>query len=192
MMHAVMVEQDADPAPERGLEVVEFWRSIGPDGWFAKNDEVDRRFAEDFAGLHFAAARAQCMHWLDEPWAGLALILLLDQFPRNVFRGTGHAFATDPLALHSARRYLEAGHIESIDAPLRLFACLPFVHSENMADLDEAVELYGRYAPDSLDWAVHHRDIVCKFGRFPHRNRSLGRQSTPAEQAFLDDGGFAG
>lgn len=172
--------------------VITFWRQVGKGGWFAKNDAVDQRFRDQFHDLHFAAARRECDHWISEPYPGLALILLLDQFPRNVFRQTAHMFATDPLARHYAKRFIDNGLVVQIDAELRLFACLPFVHSETLTDQDYAIALYQRYAPDNLGWAHNHRSIVSRFGRFPHRNASLGRVTTPDEQAFLDGGGFAG
>jgi len=180
------------PSLQQAHRVMQFWRDLGKEGWFAKNDKVDRQFRDLFYTLHFAAARGECEHWSAKPDAGLALILLLDQFPRNVFRQTAHMFATDPLARHYARRFIDDGHIDHIDADLRLFACLPFVHSEAPADHDYAISLYERYAPDSLEWARHHRSIITRFGRFPHRNVSLGRATTPEEQQFLEDGGFTG
>lgn len=176
----------------RALEVVNFWRAVGKDGWFSKDDDVDRRFREQFYDLHFAAARGELEHWLEHPDAALALILLLDQFPRNVFRNTGHMFATDPLARHYARRIIRSGCVDQVDPELRLFICLPFVHSEALADHDYALKLYQRHAPDSLDWAHHHRSIIVRFGRFPHRNACLGRTTTAEEQAFLNEGGFTG
>lgn len=180
------------PMLDRARDVVNFWRSVGKDGWFAKNDEVDRLFKEQFYDLHFAAARRELEHWIEDPDGALALVLLLDQFPRNVFRNTGHMFATDPLACHYARRIIESGCVEQVDPELRLFICLPFVHSEALSDQDYALGLYRRHASDSLDWARHHRSIIERFGRFPHRNACLGRATTPEEQAFLDEGGFTG
>lgn len=173
-------------------DVVTFWRDVGKEGWFAKSDAVDQRFRDLCHDLHFSAARRECEHWITQPYPGLALILLLDQFPRNAFRDTAHMFATDPLARHYAKRFIDNGLVDQIDAELRLFVCVPFIHSENLSDHDYAVTLYQRYAPDSLGWAHNHRSIVSKFGRFPHRNASLGRTTTPEEQAFLDEGGFAG
>lgn len=181
------------PVPlHQANDVVQFWRDVGKEGWFARNDAVDRRFGELCYDLHFSAARRQCEHWLEDPDAALALMLLLDQFPRNVFRDTGHMFATDPLARHYARRIIENGCIEQIDRDLRVFVCLPFAHSESLSDHDYVAPLYQRYAPDSVGWATHHRDIIVRFGRFPHRNRALGRTTTQEEQIFLDDGGFTG
>lgn len=180
------------PPFDQARDVIEFWREVGSEGWFTQSDAVDQRFSELFYDLHFAAARRQCEHWATQPESGLALILLLDQFPRNVFRNTAHMFATDPLACHYARRFLDNGHIGQIDADLRLFVCVPFIHSEALSDQDYALTLYQRYAPHSLNWAEHHRAIIVRFGRFPHRNASLGRTTTPEEQQFLDDGGFLG
>lgn len=180
------------PALHQAHKVVQFWRDVGKDGWFERNDAVDRRFNELCYDLHFSAARRQCEHWSEHPEAALALILLLDQFPRNVFRDTGHMFATDSLARHYARRIIENGCIEQIDRDLRVFICLPFAHSESLSDHDYVAPLYQRHAPDSIGWAEHHREIIVRFGRFPHRNGALGRTTTPEEQRFLDEGGFAG
>lgn len=180
------------PSLEQAGAVIDFWTELGPEGWFARNDDVDRRFREQFHTLHFAAAAGHCAHWLGDARAGLALLLLLDQYPRNAWRGTGHMFATDGLARHYARLYLASGLVDRIAPELRLFACLPFVHSESMEDQEFALEVYARHAPEQLKWARHHCDIIRRFGRFPHRNASLGRKSTPAEQAYLDEGGFTG
>lgn len=179
-------------SPDRARDVIDFWREVGPQGWFVRNAAVDQRFRDMFYDLHFAAARRQCEHWITQPESGLALILLLDQFPRNVFRDTAHMFATDPLARHYARRFLDQGFIDQIDAELRLFICVPFVHSEALSDHDYALTLYQHHAAGSMEWAEHHRSIIVRFGRFPHRNDSLGRITTPEEQQFLDDGGFLG
>jgi uncharacterized protein (DUF924 family) len=119
-------------------------------------------------------------------------MILLDQFPRNCFRGTGHMFATDPLALSFARTALEAGHAAHIDEDMRVFLLLPFEHSEDLADQDICVRESQSMDPELLKYAVIHRDIIAKFGRFPHRNRALGRETTLEEQAFLDAGGFSG
>lgn len=183
---------EIDTSLDRARHLIQFWQELGPEGWFDKNDEVDRRFCDLCCDLHFAAARRECEHWVNDAEGGLALLILLDQFPRNVFRGTGHMFATDPLARHYARRYIDTGLVEHIDPALRLFVCLPFAHSEALDDQNLAVALYQQYAPENLHWAEHHRDIIKRFGRFPHRNASLGRPTTPEEQAFLDGGGFTG
>jgi uncharacterized protein (DUF924 family) len=183
------------PAPARpplseASAVVRFWREAGPGRWFTKDPDFDAAFRTRFQDAHFAAARGACEDWLDTPESALALILLLDQYPRNAFRGTGHMFATDGLALRYARPSLK--HLAPVEPALRNFLCLPFMHAESLPVQEEAVALYRRHVPDSLHWAIVHRDIVARFGRFPHRNPLLGRETTPDEQAFLDAGGFAG
>jgi uncharacterized protein (DUF924 family) len=182
------------PAPHQpaidASSVVTFWRDAGPDRWFSKNSNFDAEFRTRFQDAHFAAARQELEGWLDRPESALALILLLDQYPRNAFRNTGHMFATDGLALHYAR--LSLHHLAAIEPDLRNFLCLPFMHAESLPVQEEAVALYRAHIPDSLNWAAVHRDIIAQFGRFPHRNPLLGRQTTAQEQAFLDSGGFAG
>lgn len=189
MTDSLQVHPDA---PATALEVVAFWRDAGPGTWFDKSDEFDRQFAGRFLDEHMAAARRERDQWLSSAYGNLALVLLTDQFPRNAFRGTAHMYATDPLARYFAQCLLAARFIEAIEGPLRLFACLPFGHSESLEDQDRAVQLYRNYASDSLNWALHHRDVIARFGRFPHRNAFLGRHNTGSEQQFLDAGGFAG
>ena len=127
----------------------------------------------------------------------MAHLLLLDQFPRNLYRGSAHAFATDPLARSIARGALDAGFDQQVEPILRPFCYLPFEHSEALEDQDRAVALFEAHDAatgdiSSLEWAVRHRDIIRRYGRFPHRNAALGRKTTAEEQAFLDEGGFAG
>ncbi len=173
-------------------DVLGFWTKAGPDRWFNKDAAFDTAFHDSFRDLHFAAARRDLDHWADHPDGSLALIILLDQFPRNCFRGTAHMFATDPLARHFADRAIEAGHDDRVDPGLRVFMYLPFEHSENIADQYRSVELTGKLDESYMKYALEHRDIIQRFGRFPHRNPALGRETTPEEQAFLDSGGFAG
>ena len=117
---------------------------------------------------------------------------LLDQFPRNMYRGSAHAFATDPLARHFARAAIDAGFDRAVDPALRNFFYLPFAHSEDLADQDRGVALCADSSESDRHWAMVHRDIIQRFGRFPHRNAELGRESTAEETAFLRSGGFAG
>lgn len=174
-------------------EVVRFWREAGPSAWFTKNPDFDRRFRERFEGAHFAAARREHEAWATQgPDSALALVLLLDQFPRNTYRGTGHMYATDPLARHYADRLIAQGFDQRIEASLRLFCYLPFAHSEDMADQQRSLALNRALDAESGEHAQGHLDIIRRFGRFPHRNRLLGRTTTPEEQAFLDAGGFSG
>lgn len=172
--------------------LVSFWRTAGPAAWFAKNDAFDQAFRTSFCDLHFAVARREHDHWLGDPYGNLALILLLDQFPRNAFRGSAHMYATDPLARSYARTAIDSNAIAEIEGALKLFVCLPFIHSENIEDQHYALGLYRQHSPDNLRHAQAHCDIVQRFGRFPHRNFQLGRKSTPEEQAFLEAGGFSG
>jgi len=173
-------------------EVCAFWREAGPEGWFRKDEAFDSRFRDRFLDLHFAAARRQHDDWLETAEGALALMILLDQFPRNCFRGSGHMYATDPLARHFARKAVAAGHDMAVQVPIRVFLYLPFSHSETLADHEIPVERSTALGSDYLKHAIGNRDIVARFGRFPHRNRILGRDSTPEEQAFLDEGGFSG
>jgi uncharacterized protein (DUF924 family) len=176
----------------RATEVVEFWRNAGQEAWFTKDADFDAGFHDQFRELHFAAARRELDHWMDHPEGALALMILLDQFPRNCFRGTGHMFATDPLARRFAQQAFDAGHVERVPEELRIFFVLPFEHSEDLADQHLSVELSAPYGEEFLRYAVIHRDIIERFGRFPHRNPALGRETTPEEKAFLNDGGFSG
>jgi uncharacterized protein (DUF924 family) len=178
--------------PEQAVAVAKFWRDAGAEAWFRKDDAFDSDFRTRFLDRHFAAARRQCDDWIEHPESALALMILLDQFPRNCFRGTTHMFATDPLARHFARLARERGHDLAIEPKVRPFFYLPFEHSENLADQHLSVELFAAHARDNLKYAVEHREIIERFGRFPHRNPALGRETTPEEQAFLDGGGFAG
>ncbi|HQR90534.1 MAG: hypothetical protein B7Z44_03100 [Caulobacter sp. 12-67-6] len=179
------------------MDIVGFWRSAGPRKWFAKDAGFDSMIALKFEQTHYRAAQRRYDKWAETPEGALALLILLDQFPRNLYRGTAHAFATDPLARMFARAALAAGHDQATEPQLRPFFYLPFEHSESLADQEFCVELCATLQADSGDedtikWAVEHRDIIARFGRFPHRNAVLGRETTPEEQAFLDEGGFAG
>ncbi|MGO1072454.1 DUF924 family protein [Lysobacter sp. CA199] len=178
--------------------VVDFWRNAGPARWFDRDDQFDHQCRNGFLETHHAAARREHDDWVErDAESALALLILLDQIPRNVFRGSAHSYATDPLARHYARRALELGHDQRIDPALRSFFYLPLEHSEDPADQQRSVELHRALPPDgdgndAAQWAVQHQQIIERFGRFPHRNAALGRQSTAQEQAYLDGGGFKG
>lgn len=172
------------------LDIVAFWHHAGPSKWFAKDDAFDAELRDRFLDTHFAAARREHEALLDDADGALALVLLLDQVPRNVFRDSGHAFATDPLARAYATHAIAAGHDRRVDPALRVFLYLPFEHSEALADQDHCVGLVaGMGDANYLKYAEAHRDVIRRFGRFPHRNRALGRDSSPEEQAWLDAGG---
>ncbi len=178
-------------------QVVDTWREAGPAKWFAKDEAFDRSLARDFEAAHHAAARGELDEWAKDAQGALALLILLDQVPRNIFRESGHAFATDGKARAIAKAAISAGHDQTVEAKMRPFFYLPYEHSEDMGDQDEAVRLCAALKEaegdaDTLKWAEIHRDIIVRFGRFPHRNAALGRRTTPSEQTFLDEGGFAG
>lgn len=173
-------------------EIVRFWRDAGPKMWFVKDDTFDGR-CRGFEAEHHAAARRELSHWEMDAEGALALLILLDQLPRNMFRNSPHAFATDPLAQAITMRAIERGFDAATDTDMRVFFYLPFEHAEDLALQERGVMLtevmrnaeYTRYA-------VLHRDIIARFGRFPHRNPILGRKSTPEELQYLAEGGFAG
>jgi uncharacterized protein (DUF924 family) len=173
-------------------EVVQFWREAGEAAWFRKDSAFDAAFRERFLAAHEAAARGDLDDWAGTAEGALALILLLDQFPRNCFRDTAAMFATDAHAVALAEVALAAGHDLEFPEDLRVFFYLPFEHAEDLALQDRAVSLCAPLREDYGRFAVLHRDIIARFGRFPHRNEILGRPSTPEEIAFLDAGGFAG
>ena len=171
-------------------DVVRFWRDAGPAAWFARNDAFDDALRTRFLDEHFAAARREREDLLDDADGALALILLLDQVPRNVFRDSAHAFATDPLAREYAHRAIDARFDAIIEPALRIFFYLPFEHCEDLADQDRVVVLCDALGDANyLKYAEAHRDVIQRFGRFPHRNRALARVNTPEEQAWLDAGG---
>lgn len=172
--------------------VLAFWREAGPARWFGKNAEFDQRFSREFLAAHMAAARRELDHWLEDAEGALALLILLDQFPRNVFRGTAHMFATDPLALVFARIAIERGYDMAADEALRVFFYLPLEHSESLADQQRSVELCAPLGGQYADYARVHLEVIERFGRFPHRNPVFGRETTGEERAFLDAGGFSG
>jgi uncharacterized protein (DUF924 family) len=174
-------------------DVVGFWRAAGPDKWFRKDETFDAELRDRFGALHSAAAAGEKDHWADTPEGTLALVLVLDQFSRNMLRGSPRAFAQDAKAREVARAALAAGFDRMVDPALRQFLYLPFMHSEAIADQERCVVLYHALGDrDGLPYARDHERIVRRFGRFPHRNAVLGRPTSPAERAFLEGGGFAG
>ena len=178
--------------PTTSHAVLAFWRDAGPQRWFRRDDAFDAEFRERFLAAHVAAAAGRLQSWLDDAEGALALVLLLDQFPRNAFRGTPRVYATDAQARAIADAALVAGFDRQVDAALRRFFYLPFMHSEELADQERSLALNADAGDDALRWARHHRDVVARFGRFPHRNAILGRDSTPEEARFLAEGGFTG
>lgn len=173
--------------------VVSFWRAAGPKKWFAKDDAFDAEIGERFRATYEAAARGGLSDWEATPEGALALVIVLDQFPRNLFRQDARAFATDAAARAVADRALTQGFDQQLAPTDRPFLYLPFEHSELMADQERSLALCRALGDaETLRWAELHADIIRRFGRFPHRNAVLGRTTTPAEQAYLDNDGFAG
>ncbi len=178
-------------------DVTGFWIKAGSAKWWSKSDAFDDAVRLRFEPVHHAAARGEYAAWEATAEGALALILLFDQIPRNLYRGSAHAFATDPLARHAARAAVETGKDRATAPELRCFFYMPFIHAEDLADQDMAVALFEAYDAEtgelsSLKSAVEHREIIRRFGRFPHRNPMFGRTTTPEERVFLDGGGFAG
>jgi uncharacterized protein (DUF924 family) len=174
-------------------EVLAFWQSGGADKWFGKDDAFDAAVRGRFLPAYEAAAAGRLAHWEMTPDGALALVIALDQFPRNMFRGSARTYAADPLARAAADRALSRGFDRAVAPELRTFFYLPFMHSEALADQERCVALYRALGDaNSLKYADDHADIIRRFGRFPHRNDVLGRATTAEEQAFLDAGGFAG
>lgn len=187
---------------EEATALIDFW--FGPprspsrfqqrDVWFKVDPAFDAQCRNQFGALRERAAAGDCADWALEAEPCLALILLLDQFPRNLFRGTAKAFATDPQAREAAREALRRGFDRSLPASWRQFIYLPFEHSEDLTDQELSVKLAAGLARDpafaqALDYAQRHQVIIARFGRFPHRNAPLGRKSTPEEEAFLKEPG---
>jgi uncharacterized protein (DUF924 family) len=174
-------------------EILSFWREAGPERWYAANPDFDAQIRARFLAAHEAAAAGKLTNWEQSPEGALALLILLDQFPRNMFRGTPRAFATDALARAIARRALQRGYDQRFKMPEQTFFYLPFEHSEALADQEHCVALSQASGDaEAIKWARTHADIIRRFGRFPHRNMILGRESTPEELEFLRQGGFAG
>ena len=173
-------------------DVLAFWRDAGPSRWYRKDAAFDQAFRDRFLATHEAAARGELDAWLATPEGALALCILLDQFPRNAFRGSPRMFATDAKAREVARSALAKQFDRQVDGELRQFFIMPFMHSEERADQELCVRLAKDLPTDTLRHAVEHRDIIEMFGRFPHRNAVLGREMSVEEQRFLDEGGFGG
>lgn len=175
------------------LDVLAVWRAAGPDKWFTKDPAFDAEIAARFGAVWRAAADGKLAHWEATPEGALALVIVLDQFPRNMFRGQARTYDADAVALAVADRALTRGFDQEVPQQERQFFYLPFMHSENPTDQDRCMELARAYGDDEfMTYAELHAGIVRRFGRFPHRNATLGRVMTPEEQAFLDAGGFAG
>jgi uncharacterized protein (DUF924 family) len=172
------------------LALLNFWLPAGPARWFARSDEFDAACAR-WVPLWERARDGGCIDWRETAAGSLALLVLLDQIPRNAFRGTAQQFATDDMALSEADRAVEAGHDRAYPMPLRNFFYLPYQHTEDITAQERGLDLYRAAGDaDAYYWALVHADAIRRFGRFPHRNALLGRDTTEAEQNYLQTGGF--
>jgi len=181
-------------AAEAGA-VLRFWFGEPPEygtslkRWFEKDAAFDAKVRAAFLPLYERLAAGAHVEWLQRAADCLAYVVVLDQFPRNMFRGTARAFSADSLALAAARRAVESGHDRAMLVVEKQFVYLPFEHSESLADQERACELTRPLGADLYDWALRHKRIIERFGRFPHRNAALGRASTPEEAEFLEQPG---
>lgn len=176
-------------------EVLSYWLDeVGPEGWYEGGAALDREITERFGEAWKAATEGAYSLWLTYPSGALAYIILMDQFPRNMFRGTGRAFATDKVALAAAKCAIDKGWDMKIDEPARQFFYLPLMHSENLIDQDRCVRLMLTRMPETgannLLHAKVHREVIRRFGRFPYRNEALSRATTGAEADFVSGGGY--
>ena len=182
---------DTDDTAPAG--VLAFWREAGRERWYTRDDAFDAEVRARYLDLWRMAAAGELSSWEASDDGALALVIVLDQFPRNMFRGTPQAFASDALARDVAHRAIARGVDVRIDPVLLEFLYMPFMHSEHLPDQLHCVALFENTDnAENLKYAREHADIIQRFGRFPHRNRLLGRDTTAEEQAFLDGGGFAG
>lgn len=175
--------------------ILEFWFSdqVRP-LWFNATAAFDQALTEQFQATWQAAAAGALEFWVDTPSGALALVIVLDQFPLNMFRGRPESFATEAQARTVARQAIDRGLDQALADSQKAFLYLPFMHSEDLADQDYCVALFSQAGlVDSLKWTHHHRELIRRFGRFPHRNAILGRQSTPEELDYLRaEGAFLG
>ncbi|MGZ5872212.1 MAG: DUF924 family protein [Bradyrhizobium sp.] len=174
-------------------KILAFWREAGGGRWYKKDAAFDATIRNRFLGLWREAAAGERSSWETSDDGALALVIVLDQFPRNMFRNDIRAYSSDALAREVAGRAIARGSDRRVEKALLEFLYMPFTHSERLDDQERCVELFRKAGdPENLRYAEGHAAIIRRFGRFPHRNRILGRTTTSEEQAFLDQGGFSG
>jgi len=176
-------------------EVLRFWLDeVGPEGWYQSSETLDAQVRDRFQSAWENVRAGAYGLWLTYPSGTLAYVILTDQFPRNMFRGEGRAFATDRAGLTAAKVAINRGWDLRIDEPARQFFYLPLMHSENLCDQERCVRLIcermPQHGPDNLLHARAHREVIRRFGRFPYRNAALGRASTAPERTFEAEGGY--
>lgn len=177
----------------RPEEIFLFWKDAGPEKWFKSDPAFDEEIRARFLETYEAGMRGELDHWERSTYGVFALVILLDQFPRNMFRGTPKAFAGDEKAKQIADRAIAAGRDKAVDPEVHTFFYMPFMHSEALADQDRCLALMQASGKqENIKYAEIHRDAIARFGRFPHRNAILGRKSAPEEIAYLEGGGFSG
>jgi uncharacterized protein (DUF924 family) len=174
-------------------DILAFWRAAGREGWYKRDDAFDAEVRSRFLELWQRAAAGEFSSWEATDDGALALAIVLDQFPRNMFRDDIRTYSSDALARAVADRAIARGAGTRVEPALLEFLYMPLMHSEQFADQLRCVELFRKAGnTDNLQYAEDHAEIIRRFGRFPHRNPVLGRPTTPQEQAFLDSGGFSG
>ncbi|MAM62402.1 DUF924 family protein [Maritimibacter sp. UBA3975] len=176
-------------------DILDYWLDeVGPSGWYEGSEELDREITERFGEAWREATSGAYSLWLTYPSGALAYVILLDQFPRNMFRGQGKAFSTDKVALAAAKCAIDKHWDMKIDEPARQFFYMPLMHSESLIDQDRCVRLMHTRMPQTgqgnLLHAKVHREVIRRFGRFPYRNEALSRDTTKPEAAFVAEGGY--
>ncbi len=175
-------------------QIVDFWiNEVGPKGWYMGGEELDAQICDNFEKHWIEAMEGAFGPWLIDAQGSLAYLILTDQFPRNMFRADGRSFASDPLARAAAKHAISQSWDQEVDPQSRQFFFLPLMHSENFVDQDRSVELFQTRMSGDTGNIIHaeaHRAIIRDFGRFPYRNAALGRETTEAEQKFLDAGAY--
>ena len=179
--------------PDRGKDtfgtLLRVWfDDVGPDHWYNSTPEIDAMLRERFGEMLDREGSCAAEHFLGDPETALGAVILFDQIPRNIHRGTARAFEWDELAQAIARRMLEEGWTQAMEPHHAQFALMPLMHSESLHDQDESVRRFGELVPDALDYARKHREAIVRFGCFPHRNKVLGRETTPEQQEAVDAG----
>lgn len=188
MLSLVVMANPESSKPASVDGVLAFWFADSA-RWWKKDPAFDAEVRDRFMALHQAIERGERENWLEAATGTLAYVIVLDQLSRNMFRGSARMFASDPKARAAARRALERGDDANLSPEERTFLLMPLMHSEDIADQNRSVALFAHAAPEQLRFAEQHRDIVRRFGRFPHRNALLGRESTPEEREFLKQPG---
>lgn len=178
----------------RPRDILDFWFAAGTDKWFARDDTFDAEIRRRFGAAHASACDGKLNEWAGDAQGALALVILLDQFSRNIFREDHRAWTQDEKALAVTREAIRRRFDVEVPVTIRQWFYIPFMHSEDMSAQTEGLAYFAnRLEPsESLQWAEDHADIIRRFGRFPHRNAILGRRTTLVEQSFLDEGGFKG